>query len=530
LKTEVEKLLHEEPPKDIVIDILENNKELYDWTKQGLEFKENKSECAFCGNKVTSDRLKKLNDYFSNASKILRDNISELYKLIDAEINSFEKMSIPKSKNDFVESIQENIEEQIKAFDQIKTDYKSSLLSLKVELARKEDGNIFTSININYIESTEVLLENWITKTNEYIETHNEFNKNYEDEKTNAQNKLKEHYIAHFLIDEDYYDKEHQAFYEKRCVERYRRISGRLKSENESLQNQLKTITIGKEKLNELIQKFLDTSFIKIDVTDDDKFLLKRGDKYAVNLSEGEKTAIAFSYFLIVLESLLKNNKLMDTIIFIDDPISSLDNNHIAQLYSLINSFFFRKGINTDSPEQVVNCFKQLFLSTHNFEFFSFLKDSNKINKKNSCNYYLIKRISEEESSIVDIPKSLSLYKSEYILLFEIIYNYHISEDKENNENTILLPNAVRRFLEIYTLMKIPHENASVETRINSLVGDTNEFKFLNHFSHFTSFEKLTKHDELIMILPKAVNELIKLLKNDFKHFESLKKAININQ
>ncbi len=70
------------------------------------------------------------------------------------------------------------------------------------------------------------------------------------------------------------------------------------------------------------------------------------------------------------------------TIVFLDDPISSLDTNHISQVYSLINSYFFRKNVDPDKPAKVVNCFKQLFISTHNFEFFSILRDSTQLNKR----------------------------------------------------------------------------------------------------------------------------------------------------
>jgi len=77
--------------------------------------------------------------------------------------------------------------------------------------------------------------------------------------------------------------------------------------------------------------------------------------------------------------------------------------------------------------------------------------------------------------------------------------------------------------------MKIPNEPDSVERRISHLVDDVNQYKILNHFSHFTTFEKATKHDELMMVLPEACKELISLLENDPKHYESLKKSIGEN-
>jgi hypothetical protein len=51
--------------------------------------------------------------------------------------------------------------------------------------------------------------------------------------------------------------------------------------------------------------------------------------------------------------------------------------------------------------------------------------------------------------------------------------------------------------------------------------------KLMNHFSHFTTMEKIGKHDELILNLPDAVSQFMNLLLRDSRHFESLKRAIS---
>ena len=80
-------------------------------------------------------------------------------------------------------------------------------------------------------------------------------------------------------------------------------------------------------------------------------------------MSDGEKTVMAFCYFLISLKSKKSdgtNNKIEDTIIVIDDPISSLSNNYIYQIYSYINSDF--------------DTAKQVFIFSHNFYFINLVK------------------------------------------------------------------------------------------------------------------------------------------------------------
>ena len=232
---------------------------------------------------------------------------------------------------------------------------------------------------------------------------------------------------------------------------------------------------------------------------------------------------------------LIKNtNKLKDYVVFIDDPISSLDANHIAQVCTMINTFFFQKGLDSDNPDRICNCFNQLFIATHNFELFSFLKDANNINRKKkitqpdgsksevpSCNYFMIKKLNENESTIINIPKTLSKYKSEYVYLFSEINQF--KKDGYPEERAYMMPNIVRRFIEIYTLMKLPGNTDEIDNRIKILFPDRIvELKVLHHFSHFTSFDRVTKHSELILRIKDVVEDLYKILADDPKHLESL--------
>ncbi|HFC76663.1 MAG TPA: hypothetical protein ENJ27_00305 [Candidatus Moranbacteria bacterium] len=538
-KTAVAEILKEEPAKDVVIDILENNKDLYDWVKDGLEFKENSETCSFCGNQVDSNRIKILNNYFSNASKDLRDRISIQRDLINSEVALVNTIEIPKSKNDFTEKVRKAIDDKIISYKTIKSNYLSELSHLLDELTRKEDGNIFNVIALSKTEYDIKEFEDWFSEVNEVIKSHNSLILNFETERDSAREKLKKHLIADFLKNENYFEKKEKSKKAHSWQKLYDNYITKKEVVKQEKLDSLKTITKGKDELNKFIQKFLNRDDIKIDVTEDDKFILLRKSRPAKNLSEGEKTAIAFSYFLVQLES-LGVNQMQETIIFIDDPISSLDTNHISQVYSLINSYFFRKNVDEDNPNKVVNCFKQLFISTHNFEFFSFLRDSAQLKKKKrrtnqitgekedvpNFGLYQIQKIDTDNSVLKGLNKALKRYKSEYIYLFSLIYKYKQEIENGGEVYDILIPNALRRFLEIYTLMKIPNEPDSVENRINQLVDNVNNFKTLNYFSHFTTFEKATRHDELIMVLPTACNELFNLLELDEKHFESLKKAI----
>lgn len=535
LYEEVRILLSSEPPKSELVGILLEDKVEYDWAHEGLKIHEEKkaTQCLFCGNEIGENRIEELNKYFSSRAAILRNKIIETKINIKNELASLELINIPKSANDFADSFKEEYQLKIEKYSEIIKNYVDVLHFLSKSLKGKEDGNIFNPLTIKpFKENIQLELDNWMKECQKLIDSHNEFKLGFNKFQDDARKKIINHNVADFLIENKYKQKEKANIVSLKKIEKCNRIVTYYQEKNIKLASKLKSTDLGRDQLEQFIKTFLNREDIKIGLSQDEKFHLKRGEKIAKNLSEGEKTAISFSHFLVKLESLHKDNKLKDAIIFIDDPISSLDSNHTAQVCSLINSFFFRKGLIPETPEQTCNCFSQLFISTHNFDFYSFIRDANQMTKRKKddqntmLSSYLIRKIDSENSEITCLPKSIRSFKSEYIYLFSIIYEFYQSGCSEDSKNLILMPNAIRRFLEIYTLLKIPGSTDEVDNRVKLLIGEPNELKILHHFSHFTSFEKVSRHDELIMKLPDLTSDLITLLEKDPTHFESLKSAI----
>ncbi len=290
------------------------------------------------------------------------------------------------------------------------------------------------------------------------------------------------------------------------------------------LEEQLKSTVKGQQELNHILQILLHRNDIKIEIAND-KFTLKRGDYSANNLSEGEKSAISFTYFLTELKALRDDepSKLPNTIIFIDDPISSLDSNHIFQVRSLLKDFFGKEN----------NNYCQLFISTHNFDFFSVILDSGlfgtikKDTKENKRPLYFIKRSDDNTSCIEKLPVSFSSYKSEYVGLFHIIKEFNDMDNKEEYSNLLILPNAVRRFLELYTLMKYPSGSSEIDNRMKKVFNPedkpSHNTKLLHWFSHQNQFEKVQQHDEKIFQIGDVIKELLDHIEqNDDLHWKGL--------
>jgi len=282
---------------------------------------------------------------------------------------------------------------------------------------------------------------------------------------------------------------------------------------------------------NAFVQSFLNRNDIEIKLNHaTKKFNLMRGDNLANNLSEGEKMAISFSHYLVTLKSIEQKNKLNDYIVYIDDPISSLDSNHIFQINSLLKETFFELVPEPTNPKNhywQLKC-KQLFISTHNFEFFTLLKELPKKAYKKDSKYFIVRN--STESRIEKLPNVYNTFASEYHYLFGEILQFSEEPNKSTSHKLLLIPNILRRFLEMYTLTKYP-SNEEVDVRAERVFGKRQSkriLKLLHHFSHFNSIDRIHKHSEFVADIEHASADLIMLIKTtDKMHFEALESAIS---
>ena len=139
---------------------------------------------------------------------------------------------------------------------------------------------------------------------------------------------------------------------------------------------------------------------------------------------------------------------------------------------------------------------------------------------------FFIKRNDDNSSEIKKLPLSFSSYKSEYVGLFHTINEFNELENKEDFTNLLILPNAVRRFLELYTLMKYPSDS-EIDNRVKRIFNPedkpTYNTKILHWFSHQNQFEKVQRHDDKILQLEDVIKELIDHIKTKDKlHWKGL--------
>lgn len=99
-------------------------------------------------------------------------------------------------------------------------------------------------------------------------------------------------------------------------------------------------------------------------------------------LSEGEKTLIAFLYFMETLKGSHDEDETIDpkkTIAIIDDPISSLSQNYVYDIATMIHRELANPG---DRPQRV----KQVIVLTHNLFFFHELVKLHRVSLEKAFN------------------------------------------------------------------------------------------------------------------------------------------------
>lgn len=532
------KILISIPDKNKLDKILDKNLEAYSWVKKGQELNKSNSKCLFCDNIVNEDRIKFLVDYFNSQAANLKEVVEAIKQLILEEFNKLNNINFPSSSNDFNLGYAEEYKTHKKKFDNLLSSYKKHLSSINKKLETKLNKSLYLKVDEIKLFKIEDII-NSIEDINEQIIKNNNFTKGFQHRIESERNLFKNHLVASFLKREKYNLKE--KHYEKALIEIDKLDKKVQEIEKEILFYESKKVSDeeGALQYTYFIQSFLSREDIEIKLdSNTKKFKLLRNDENASNLSEGEKTAIAFSHFLVSIKAIESKGKFKDFIVFVDDPISSLDGNHIFQINSLLKETFFEQIPSSNNPNQNMwdlKC-KQLFISTHNFEFFNLMKELPTINgyryskkeKSNESRYFIERSLLD--SKILLLPKIYDSFASEYHYLFSEIVKFDKEADKGNSEKLLLIPNILRRFAEMYTLTKFPSDDPFDERAIE-VFGKINSkriLKPLHYFSHFDNIDRIGKQSDLIADLPIACSTLIKVIKEkDDKHYKALLKAIN---
>lgn len=529
LKIGVETILQRQAVSTNKIQKLLDSKPISDWVETGKSLHEGKADCEFCGNTLPTDLLTKLNEHFSKDYDLLKTDIdAKLRTLTTSKINLTTPLP---TETAFYTDLQLDFRIKKPLLEIEITNFNNSISSLIKDLESKKDKP-FDRLNVTAFTDNKTTLESALTNFNEVIKTNDQRTAGFTTEKNAAIEKLKEHFAAEFETTENYSAIQTQLTNEQTAIDAKGLTIAGQKQAITLIKSQLDVTVKGAGVVNDYLKVFFGKDDIQITPTTDKKFQLLRGTDVAKNLSEGEKTAIAFAYFTAKLEE--QNNKIADTIIYIDDPISSLDSNHLFNIYSFIKNTFYEFKIDptTNKGGHTAKC-KQLFISTHNFDFHNLVFDWFKGLKKDTKDYWIIERHKnshKDESVIKQNGNLLTSFNSEYAYLFSLLHNFQ-ANPTDTYEFLYHLPNVARRFVETFLNFKYLERNKideSIDKLITNPVECERARKFMHYYSHnlttdkFMKFADLAECQAVVDILINSVNSL------DPIHLSSLKATISL--
>lgn len=527
LKTEVETILHRQAASTNKIQKLLDSKPISDWVETGKSLHEGKTDCEFCGNTLPTDLLAKLNEHFSKDYDQLKIDIEAKLNLLKA--TKIILIAPLPTETAFYTDIVPDFRAKKPILETEITNFNSAIASLIKDLESKRDKP-FDKIDVTPFTDNKTTLETALTNFNKVIKTNDQRTAGFTTEKNAAIEKLKEHFAADFETTETYSAIQTQLTNEQTAIDaKGVAISGQMQAIT-LIKSQLDETVKGAGVVNDYLKIFFGKDDVQITPTTDKKFQLLRGTDVAKNLSEGEKTAISFAYFTAKLEE--QNNKIADTIIYIDDPISSLDSNHLFNIYSFIKNAFYEFKIDptTNKGAHTAKC-KQLFISTHNFDFHNLVFDWFKGLKKDTKDYWIIERHKnshKDESVIKQNGNLLTSFNSEYAYLFSLLHNFQASPT-DTYEFLYHLPNVARRFVETFLNFKYLERNKideSIDKLITNPVECERARKFMHYYSHnlttdkFMKFADLAECQAVVDIIINSVNTL------DPIHLTSLKTTV----
>ncbi len=519
------------------IEELIQNGSLNKWVETGLEHHENRATCAFCSNTISIERLDSLRQHFDEESQKLKERIQSGITQIKKEKQIIINASFDISH--FYDNF--NIE-----LNQIKMNISSLLVkqgeSFDILISYLEDkkDKLFSVVDFSYPTDYFNEIKKNLDEVNSIRDKHIELTDRLEQDQNVAKNELRLNHIYHFLQDIDYTNLTTQIDILKQAIAphkiefdtleaREREILTRIKNEEDQLSSESEACS----RINSILEHDFGHQSLRLDAIETNahlgqtiKFEIQRSGVKAHNLSEGECSLISFCYFLAKIQDDLDQDK--KPIIWIDDPISSLDSNHIFFIYSLINDKICRD-----------KKFSQLFISTHNLEFLKYLKrlDTSFNNNGTTPNLkiqkYLIQR-QEDYSYITIMPVYMSEYATEFNYLFQQIHTCATANLITDQNYTCFynFGNNARKFIEIYSFYKFP-SHMNDDERLKLFWNDNNLHRLFvgrinNELSHCSGvFERgMSLMDEAEM--QRAAKAIIIKVQDDIRQYNALLESINI--
>lgn len=327
--------------------------------------------CPFCMQPIENGILNEYSNYFNNAV----GNFNNATQAIILELTNKLRL-LNESKNDAMNGLENFKPFMPSIFEQTKNDFKRNIESLGEKLEqiiklvqdKKGIGDLdkFKEV-LGFFESALKACNEVINATQDILKD----KKTQQTELNRIKNELKNLKIQKAMRDSFEAQKRRQKALE---------LLNNLKDELNKIDSNIKAIDTKLEMLQatkkpdiKVINSYLRAlNLTKYSVNSDYQLIINQkilsNDDVRIVLSDGEKTTLAFAYFLARLKLFYKKESLKNLVIVIDDPISSLDDGRIyttSYLVAKINQEIAGEILKKEEDKA------QVFVLTHNHVFMS---------------------------------------------------------------------------------------------------------------------------------------------------------------
>lgn len=434
-----------------------------EFIEKGIELQKEMPDnaCPFCTQEITNNIIQAYTSYFNKRIEQFNQDSLEVSGTLKKILEQWNIKEILQSFERFEPFMKKdsstNKESLENALDQIKV----LLEKLQKEVDKKEG----VKNKEKFQETDKKLSENYKKLQKCVNETRNILNQKKEQKKKleKLKTELKEARIK--KVKHDSYDSQKSKEEAKRKLSILNRGHERLKCLLEKIDNKLKELNDQKRPDIETINNYLKALNLPKYSLDKDYRIVLNSDalensEAKIILSDGEKTTLAFAYFLARLKLFYKKEDLKNLVVVIDDPISSLDEQRIYNttcLVAKINQELAREKLSNEKDRA------QVFVLTHNHTFMARL--INMVGKH--ARYFQLER-HQGQLKIVCKDKAKGYFDTFYLLLFKEVYAFAKKETVQDDFNeAINYGNKIRILLESFLKINF----------IDSFLGEDKTFK-----------------------------------------------------
>lgn len=441
------------------------------WIEDGKKIfkQQNLSNCPFCMQDINNKILDNYNIFFNEAINKFGNSTKDIYKKINDNISflgsSKEDIlsNFDKYKTFINEDFEDNKNKLVLHIDKIikNIDEINRLINERKGVNNKEEylklhGNIKNS---SQEVSTVLSLADAVLKNK----------KQQEDKLNNIKNELKNTKII--KAKKESFDLQIDNKATTQDIEKLETEVKSLESKLKENHNEISKLQKESRPDIKVINNYLKVlNLTKYSIDEDYKITLSQkivnSENLKMILSEGEKTTLAFAYFLARLKLFYDKNTLKNLVIIIDDPISSLDEDRIyttSYLVSKINQEIAGEGLKDNKDKA------QIFILTHSY---SFMTNIIRIIGKHASYFQLIRN--NQELNIESKTEVAGYFDTFFLLLFSDVYKLaKESNIVENYETALTNGNKIRNLLESFMKTNFISEFIKKEYKQQSTFDDT---------------------------------------------------------